>query len=152
MNTNQTSLCKERSMCFLSPCLSTSPFTSRKVQSQRLYLYCSTGTVGSLKPNSTVILNSYIHCVNSWGDPADPMQGSLSILRLSIHWRKNFPIFLTPCLYISVPLQKNTWSKHIKWPSILPVQNSRWAVKGRMGSVGSFHEINGCMMWDLMSP
>ena len=54
-----------------------SSFSSRKVQSQRLYLYCSTGMVRSLKPNSRVIPNSYIHWVNSWGDSADPMQGPL---------------------------------------------------------------------------
>lgn len=56
-----------------------SSFSSRKVQSQRLYLYCSAGMVWSLKPNSSVIPNSYIHWVNSWGDPADLMQGSLQL-------------------------------------------------------------------------
>lgn len=121
-----------------------SSFSPRKVQSQKLYLYCSTGMIWSLKPNSTVVPNSYIHWVNSWGDPADPSRDLCTslrcILRLSMHRRKKLPVVLTLCLQISVPLQKNTWNKHTEQPRVLPEQNSCWVVKGRMRSVGSFHE------------
>lgn len=151
VNTNQTSLWKERSICFLSPCLSTSPSTSRKVQSQRLYLYCSTGTVWSLKPNSPV--TPHLHTLGQLlGWPSRSDAG------LSEHPETQHPLKeKLSHLPDAVPIHLCALAeKHLK-QAYKVAQHSSWAKlmlggEGRMGSVGSFHEINGCMTWDLMSP